>query len=53
LEGTVGKELKCKRGFRQGDPLSPLHFAIAADLLQCVINKEYMLGKLLAPFPET
>jgi hypothetical protein len=52
LNGTAGKELKCKRGVRQGDPLSPLHFAIAADLLQCVINKEYMLGKLLAPFPE-
>jgi hypothetical protein len=45
------KEFKCKRGVRQGAPLSPLLFAIAADLLQCAINHEYVLGNLLPPFP--
>jgi retron-type reverse transcriptase len=52
LNGTAGKEFKCKRGVRQGDPLSPLLFAIAADLLQSVINHEYELGRLLPPFPQ-
>jgi hypothetical protein len=52
LNGTAGKDFKCSRGARQGDPLSPLLFAIAADLLQCVINREYNLGNLLPPFPQ-
>jgi hypothetical protein len=38
LNGVAGKEFKCRRGVKQGDPLSPLLFAIAADLLQSVIN---------------
>jgi hypothetical protein len=52
LNGTAGKDFKCNRGVRQGDPLSPLLFAIVADLLQCVINREYNLGNLLPPFPQ-
>jgi hypothetical protein len=52
LNGTTGKDFKCTRGVRQGDPLSPLLFAIAADLLQCVINREFNLGNLLPPFPQ-
>lgn len=52
LNGVAGKEFKCKRGVRQGDPLSPLLFAIAADLLQSVINHEMSLGNLLPPFPQ-
>jgi hypothetical protein len=52
LNGTAGKDFKCTRGVRQGDPLSPLLFAIAADLLQYVINREFFLGNLLPPFPQ-
>jgi hypothetical protein len=52
LNGTVGKEIVCKRGVRQGDPLFPLLFPIAADLMQDVINHEYHLGNLLPPFPQ-
>jgi hypothetical protein len=52
LNGTARKDFKCSRGVRQGDPLSPLLFAIVADLLQCVINREYNLGNLLPPFPQ-
>jgi hypothetical protein len=38
LNGVLGKVFHCKRGVSQGDPLSPLLFVLAADLLQSVIN---------------
>jgi len=53
LNGVAGKEFKCRRGVRQGDPLSPLLFAIAADLLQCVVNDEYAQGHLIPPFSQS
>jgi hypothetical protein len=42
----------CKRGVRQGDPLSPILVAIAADLIQCAINHDYQVGRLVPPFPQ-
>jgi hypothetical protein len=39
LNGALGKFFKCKRGVRQGDPLSPLLFVLAAELLQVLISK--------------
>jgi len=39
LNGIPGKPFKCKRGVRQGDPLSPLLFVLAADLLHTIVNR--------------
>jgi hypothetical protein len=51
LNGVPGKNLVCKRGVRQGDPMPPLLFVMAAELLQCIINKAHDLGLLHLPIP--
>jgi hypothetical protein len=50
LNGVPGRQFHCKRRVRQGDPLSPLIFVLAADLLQAAINKAFTDGILQAPF---
>lgn len=52
LNGTPGKVFHCKRGVRQGDPLSPLLFVLAADLLQTIINHAKDMGYLKLAIPE-
>jgi hypothetical protein len=49
LNGVPRKVFHCKRGVRQGDPLSPLLFVLAVNLLQCIINKAKDLGLLSLP----
>ena len=51
LNGIPGKQFQCKCGVRQGDPLSPLLFVIAADLLQSVVNQMFSHGTLTLPIP--
>jgi len=51
LNGVPGKQFQCKRGVRQGDPLSPLLFVMAADLLQCIVNKAHLEGLFELPIP--
>lgn len=51
LNGVPGKTFHCRRGVKQGDPLSPLLFVLAADLLQLILNKGIELGLLNLPIP--
>jgi len=51
LNGVPGNHFHCRHGVRQGDPLSPLLFVLAADLLQCIINKGCRNGLFELPIP--
>lgn len=41
LNGIPDKPFSYKRGVRQGDPLSPLLFVLATDLLHTIINRPW------------
>ena len=52
LNGVPSRQFHCRHGVRQGDPLSPLIFVLAADLLQSAINEAYRNGLIHLPFPD-
>jgi len=49
LNGIPGRWITCRRGLRQGDPLSPYLFIIVADVLQKLISKASRAGDLCHP----
>ena len=49
LNGVPGKQFLCKCGVRQVDPLSPLIFVLAADLLQSMMNEAMHNSLIQAP----
>jgi hypothetical protein len=51
LNGVPGKKFYCRRGVRQGDPLSPFLFVLVADFLQSLLNKSMEQGLLRPPIP--
>ena len=40
VNGQEGKKIVCKKGLRQGDPLSPLLFVLVADTLNFMTKKD-------------
>jgi hypothetical protein len=52
LNGVPSKVFHCRRGLRQGDPLSPLLFVLVVDLLQTIINDAKSNNLLTLPLPE-
>ena len=53
LNGVPGRQFHCKCGVRQGDPMSPLIFVLAADLLQSAINAALQQDLIKHPIPPT
>jgi hypothetical protein len=51
LNRVPGKKFYCRRGVRQGDPLSPLLFVLAVVLLQSVLNNTLSMGRISRPIP--
>jgi hypothetical protein len=52
VNGVPRQPFRYRRGVKHGDPLSPLLFILATDLLQSIINKAKDLGLLRLPMQQ-
>jgi hypothetical protein len=50
LNGIPGRQFHCMRELRQGEPVSPHIFVLAADLLHSAINMAFRENMIAAPF---
>lgn len=49
LNGVPSHWINCRRGLRQGDPISPYLFIIVTGVLQCLIRRASQEGELEHP----
>src|SRR5947207_12106648 len=51
VNNDIGHYFQTKKGFRQGDPLSPLLFNIVADMLAIFIKRAKEYGQIAGVMP--
>jgi hypothetical protein len=51
VNNNIGHNFQTKKGVRQGDPLSTIHFNLIVDILAILINRSKVLGHFSGVIP--